>query len=80
PLIGMCIIYWKIFQAAKFRIRRKAFKTDRSPPPKSTMGTTVTSPLAHGQHEVLLLSETPTLNHEIKLTETNKYQTFSPLQ
>lgn len=28
PLIGMCIIYWKIFQSAKFRIRKKAFKTE----------------------------------------------------
>ena len=27
PLIFMCIIYWKIFQSAKFRIRKKAFKT-----------------------------------------------------
>lgn len=25
PLIIMCIIYWKIFQSAKFRIRKKAF-------------------------------------------------------
>ena len=25
PLIIMCIIYWKIFQAAKFRIRKKGF-------------------------------------------------------
>ncbi|CAF0990423.1 unnamed protein product [Brachionus calyciflorus] len=26
PLIGMCIIYWKIFRTAKLRIRKKAFK------------------------------------------------------
>jgi hypothetical protein len=26
PLIVMCIIYWKIFQVAKFRIRKKAFQ------------------------------------------------------
>lgn len=26
PLIVMCIIYWKIFQSAKLRIRKKAFK------------------------------------------------------
>lgn len=25
PLVVMCIIYWKIFQSAKFRIRKKAF-------------------------------------------------------
>ena len=25
PLIFMCVIYWKIFQAAKFRIRKKGF-------------------------------------------------------
>jgi hypothetical protein len=25
PLVIMCIIYWKIFQAAKFRIRKKGF-------------------------------------------------------
>ena len=26
PLVVMCIIYWKIFQVAKFRIRKKAFQ------------------------------------------------------
>jgi hypothetical protein len=26
PLFVMCVIYWKIFQAAKFRIRKKAFQ------------------------------------------------------
>ena len=35
PLIGMCIIYWKIFQAAKFRIRRKAF--NGNPPTSPTL-------------------------------------------
>ena len=33
PLIGMCIIYWKIFQATKFRIRRKAFNKNQSASP-----------------------------------------------
>lgn len=33
PLIGMCIIYWKIFQAAKFRIRRKAFNPNQPTSP-----------------------------------------------
>jgi hypothetical protein len=28
PLIVMCTIYWKIFQSAKFRIRKKAFGTN----------------------------------------------------
>ncbi len=28
PLIIMCIIYWKIFQSAKFRIRKKAFASN----------------------------------------------------
>ncbi|CAF1024043.1 unnamed protein product [Didymodactylos carnosus] len=32
PLIVMCIIYWKIFQAAKFRIRKKAFSRPQPPP------------------------------------------------
>ena len=31
PLIGMCIIYWKIFQAARLRIRRRAFVASASP-------------------------------------------------
>lgn len=33
PLIGMCVIYWKIFQAARFRIRRKAFNTSQPTSP-----------------------------------------------
>ena len=36
PLIGMCIIYWKIFQAARFRIRRRAFNTNHASPPTLT--------------------------------------------
>lgn len=43
PLIGMCIIYWKIFQAAKFRIRRKAFSPSQP----------VTPILYHRQDEML---------------------------
>ena len=27
PLLSLCIIYWKIFQAAKFRIRKKGFNS-----------------------------------------------------
>ena len=30
PLVVMCIIYWKIFQSAKFRIRKKAFSATQS--------------------------------------------------
>lgn len=30
PLIFMCIIYWKIFQSAKFRIRKKAFNNHKT--------------------------------------------------
>lgn len=30
PLVFMCIIYWKIFQSAKFRIRKKAFNNNRT--------------------------------------------------
>ncbi len=79
PLIVMCIIYWKIFQAAKFRIRRKAFNTSRSIPP-TPVGTTLTPTLAHHQQDVLLTSQTVTPNHEIFLTNKTKYQSFSPLQ
>ncbi len=53
PLIGMCIIYWKIFQAAKFRIRRKAFNTSQPTSPA----------LVHEQCEVLSSSPTLPLNH-----------------
>jgi hypothetical protein len=53
PLIGMCIIYWKIFQAAKFRIRRKAFNTSAPTSPA----------LIHQQHETLSSSQTLALNH-----------------
>ncbi|CAF1112087.1 unnamed protein product [Rotaria sordida] len=53
PLIGMCIIYWKIFQAAKFRIRRKAFNTNQP----------VTPTLTHEQHEMLSSSPTSTPNN-----------------
>ena len=30
PLVVMCIIYWKIFQSAKFRIRKKGFNGPRA--------------------------------------------------
>ncbi|CAF0757594.1 unnamed protein product [Rotaria sordida] len=79
PLIVMCIIYWKIFQAAKFRIRRKAFNSNRSMPLPSTTGTTVTTTLIPNPHDVLLSSEIPISNHEISLTDKTKYQSFSPL-
>ena len=78
PLIVMCVIYWKIFQAARFRIRRKGFNTDRSLPPPSTFRAT-TTPLTRHQDDILLSSETTTPNFGIHLKET-KYQSFSPLQ
>ena len=53
PLIGMCIIYWKIFQAAKFRIRRKAFNTN--PPPRTA--------LVHQRYDTLPPSSTKTPNY-----------------
>jgi hypothetical protein len=30
PLIFMCVIYWKIFQSAKFRIRKKVFNNNNN--------------------------------------------------
>ncbi|UJR37887.1 hypothetical protein I4U23_030577 [Adineta vaga] len=81
PLIGMCIIYWKIFQAAKFRIRRKAFNSDRSkitssrPAPPQLITSTIDTPQ---QNDVLLISEST--NHELIHSDKSKYQTFSPLQ
>jgi 5-hydroxytryptamine receptor 1 len=53
PLIGMCIIYWKIFQAAKFRIRRKGFNTSAPTSPA----------LIHQPHEILPPSPILTPNH-----------------
>jgi hypothetical protein len=79
PLIVMCIIYWKIFQAAKFRIRRKAFNTHRSAPPAPS-GTTITPTHAHHQQDVLLTSQTVTPNHEISLINKTKYHPFSSSQ
>ncbi|CAF2964434.1 unnamed protein product [Rotaria sp. Silwood2] len=55
PLIGMCIIYWRIFQAAKFRIRRKAFNTN---PPVSPIS-------IHEQHEMLSSPQSSTPNHHM---------------
>lgn len=64
PLIGMCIIYWKIFQAAKFRIRRKAFNASQP-----------TSPMLIYQHQ-----EIPSPNHhqrspllQLKLLKKNHF-------
>jgi hypothetical protein len=85
PLIVMCIIYWKIFQAAKFRIRRKAFNANRSiPPPMQTIGgggggvATATPTSLHNQHDVLSTSQDVTPNHEISPTKKTKYQSFLP--
>jgi len=36
PLVFMCIIYWKIFQSAKFRIRKKAFNLNTLRSPKNS--------------------------------------------
>jgi hypothetical protein len=80
PLIVMCIIYWKIFQAAKFRIRRKAFNANRSLPPPSNLGIAVTPTLTHHQQDVLLTSQNVTPIHEISLINKTKYQSFSPSQ
>lgn len=79
PLIVMCIIYWKIFQAAKFRIRRKAFNANRScAPVASTFGTNATAQYAHGTAPT---SQTATPNHELPLIkQQTKYQSFSPPQ
>ena len=30
PLTSLCVIYWKIFQSAKFRIRKKAFNNNNN--------------------------------------------------
>jgi hypothetical protein len=80
PLIVMCIIYWKIFQAAKFRIRRKGFNTDRSAPPPANAGVTATTTLTHQQQDVILTSDTTTPNHEVTVTKNTVYQSFSPLK
>ena len=58
PLIGMCIIYWKIFQAAKFRIRRKAFSQPTSPN------------LIHQTREMLSPSPILTPNHQLDLRKS----------
>jgi hypothetical protein len=79
PLIVMCIIYWKIFQAAKFRIRRKAFNTSRPIPPPALAIEAPTTPLsAHHQQDVLSTSQNFNPNHEISGTNKTKYQSFSP--
>ncbi len=80
PLVVMCIIYWKIFQAAKFRIRRKGFNTDRHPPPTATVETTTISPLLNQQQDVVLTSENTTPNHKTSITKKTIYQSFSPLK
>ena len=81
PLIVMCIIYWKIFQAAKFRIRRKAFNANRSAPPSTvcTMTTTTNTP-AHIQHDIIAISQSVTPNHQTSLKQESKKQSFSPSQ
>ena len=81
PLIVMCIIYWKIFQAAKFRIRRRAFNTNRSAPTTPlTIGTTTTLVSTPHQHEALTPSPATTPNHEISVTKKAKYQSFTASQ
>lgn len=80
PLIVMCIIYWKIFQAAKFRIRRRAFNPNRCPPSPSHTGTTLTTPSTTRQHDALLSSESVTLNHETSSPGKTKYASISPLK
>ncbi|UJR08344.1 hypothetical protein I4U23_012615 [Adineta vaga] len=60
PLIGMCIIYWKIFQAAKFRIRRKAFNMNASASPISI----------HQQHEAITPSPLLTPKQHIDLRKS----------
>ena len=83
PLIGMCIIYWKIFQAAKFRIRRKAFNTSRSPPAAQPLltGTVVVasnSAFADHQHDVVPCSPATPSDHQSSSKKHKKYQPFSP--
>lgn len=81
PLIVMCIIYWKIFQAAKFRIRRKAFNANRSVPPSSASTiNTVTNTPAHNQHDIVSTSQSVAPNHQSSLKTNNKKQSFSPSQ
>lgn len=80
PLIVMCIIYWKIFQAAKFRIRRKAFNTNRSAPSLAApIGVLATPTSAHYQGTAST-SQTVTPNHEISPKKKTKYRSFSPPQ
>ncbi|CAF1684170.1 unnamed protein product, partial [Adineta ricciae] len=81
PLIGMCIIYWKIFQAAKFRIRRRAFNSERSTAVTSSRipPSGITSVKEkHPQTNALLTSETD--NHEVPHANKSKHQTFSSFQ
>ncbi|CAF1207530.1 unnamed protein product [Adineta steineri] len=60
PLIGMCIIYWKIFQAAKFRIRRKGFNTNQPTSPT----------LLHQKHATISASPTLTLSNNTDLRKS----------
>ena len=80
PLIVMCIIYWKIFQAAKFRIRRKAFNANQSPPLVQTTlinaASTRTVPaMLNHQAEG---TPSPSSNHARLLSKVNKSRSFSP--
>ncbi len=74
PLIGMCIIYWKIFQAAKFRIRRKAFNTNAPTSPT----------LSHHRHDTGSSSPTLTVNqirsplNRLKFKKKNHYVNHHP--
>ena len=79
----MCIIYWKIFQAAKFRIRRKAFNANRAGPPLvATFGANTATATTAPQYaqSTAPTSQTVTPNHEMPLLNKTKHQSFSPLQ
>jgi len=69
PLIGMCVIYWKIFQAARFRIRRKAFHTSQP-----------TSPvLVHQQNELTVSKKSPLNRLKFKKkTHLNNHHDIEP--
>nr|QVK45758.1 G protein-coupled receptor [Proales similis] len=65
PLFIMCIIYWKIFQAAKFRIRKREFQSRKSPAIQSRAD----SRRSEKQQKPLLKSSSEHLtacNHTIK--------------
>ena len=78
PLVFMCVIYWKIFQSAKFRIRKKVFNKKPTDPESKTKKFKFLSLIkTKSNGSTTVISSIKNNNDDSEKIKLNKIETFS---